>query len=805
MEDLQKLYNVLVQEDLISKPFEEFEVEFSNPEYVDRVFNAVKEKDLYSFDKESFTEKYSSKKKIQDEDTVSDSEDGLPVSPTGIDPNDEIFREESDSINASFDLYKDTQTKLRELESKKNDSLRQDILERGKKLSEDRFGKTTTETVTEEVEKPKGDLAKIFKSNFLRTVGGIGDLGTYLGQSVFGTFAPLLNPELADAVNKMSPDERRKFTSSIMSPKTISALPGKAPIVSSVAIAPETTGKMMEAADELRAAVTEYDTGIVEDIFSPRIIQGTTRLINEVVGAIPQVALAMTGGGFALLGGGAAASKLKRSQDEGYDLNLRTIVNATGTGIGEGILELVTKGLANRGIKFFQNLYKSGGKEAVLLKLRDIRKEFARGFGFEGASEVAAELNEDVLDSIILGESDSFENALMRYLDAFLIGGAIGGPLSSVGPGLAKIVQSRAKSELDNAVSESKYQDIVEPFNKEKGNMTVEIDQLPIVNSNYSQQFLEATVDGQLQRNEISKREAEQIKENFELAQGIFNQIPTQNLNPEQQQQAANLLLEKLELENYVAGKDVNLVAKEVERIKTIQEELKDIGLQAEPITTTEQAAEEVAVKDEREGVPQYAPMFIAMRTREGEVLEGRAAEVEEKQIQLEAEKWKKEGRDPKTLQQRIQRRLALFADKNEFLNDWIEGYVNGDITTTWAEFRRGKPKDQGVEVEESVALDTPRINVAPLFATSIETVEDAVNLRQQPEYKQQIQTINDVLSAYKVEGVIDEAIGGYKNDEGVEIVEISNVVNLGSDVTRDQADRNSRDIKCGKLRKRCY
>lgn len=704
MEELQKLYNVLVEQDLISKPFEEFEVEFSNPEYVDRVFNAVKEKDLYSFDKESFTEKYSSKKKIQDEDTVSDSEDGLPVSPTGIDPGDEVFREESDSINASFDLYKDTQTKLRELESKpdksleeqnelqelliKNDSLRQDILSRGKKLNEDRFGETTTETVTEEVEKPKGDLAKIFKSNFLKTVGGIGDLGTYLGQSMFGTFAPLLNPELADAVNKMSPDERRKFTSSIMSPKIISALPGKAPMISSVAIDPETTGKMMERADELRAAVTEYDTGIVQDIFSPRVIQGTTRLLNEVVGAIPQVALAMTGGGFALLGGGAAASKLKRSQDEGYDLNLRTVVNATGTGIGEGIFELVTRGLARRGFKTFQDIYKSGGKEAVLLKLRDVGKEFARGFGFEGASEVAAELNEDVLDSLILGESDSFENALMRYLDAFAIGGFIGGPLSSVGPGLAKIAQSRAKSQLDNTVSESKYQDIIEPFNKEKGNMTVEIDQLPIVNSNYSQQFLEATVDGQLQRNEISKREAEQIKENFELAQGIFNQIPTQNLNPEQQQQAANLLLEKLELENYVAGKDVNLVAKEVERITAIQRELKDIGLQAEPITSTEQAAEEVAVKD------------------------------------------------------------------------------------------------------ESVALDTPRINVAPLFATTIETVEDAVNLRQQPEYKQQIETINDVLNVYEAEGVIDEAIGGYKNDEGVEIVEISNVVNLGSDVTRDQADQ---------------
>ncbi len=704
MEELQKLYNALVQEDLISKSFEDFEVDFANSEYVDRVFNAVKEKDLYSFDKESFTEKYSSKKKIQEAGMVSELEDGLPVSSTGIDSNDEVFRKESDSIDATFDIYKNTQLEIQELDKKedrtvqdetdlqnliiKNDSLRQDILTRGKKLSEDRFGQTTTETETKQTEKPKGDLAKIFKSNFLRTVGGIGDIGTYLGQSIFGTFAPLLNPDLADEVNKMSPDDRRKFTSSLMSPKVISSLPGRPLSVSSAAISPETTGRLMERADELRAAVTEYDTGIVEDIFSPRIIQGTTRLINEVIGSIPQVALAVTPGGFAALGGAAASGKLKRSQDEGYDLNLKTVLNATGTGIGEGILELVTKGLANRGFKVFQDLYKSGGKEAVLLKLTDVGKEFARGFGFEGASEIAAELNEDVLDSIILGEADSFENAFMRYLDAFAIGGFVGGPLSSVGPGLAKIAQSRAKNQLNNTVAESKYEDIIEPFNKEKGNMTIEIDQLPIVNSNYSKQFLEATIDGQLKRNEISKREAEQIKENFDVAQGIFNQIPTENLNSEQQQQAASLLLEKLELENYVAGKDVNLVAKDIERINVIKQELQDIGLQAEPITTTEQAAEEVAVKD------------------------------------------------------------------------------------------------------ESVALDTPRINVAPLFATTIETVEDAVNLRQQPEYKQQIETINDVLNLYETQGVIDEAIGGYKNDDGVEIVEISNVVNLGSDVTRDQADQ---------------
>jgi hypothetical protein len=709
MEELQKLYNTLVEQDLISKPFEEFVVDFADAEYVDKVFNAVKQKDLYSFDKESFTEKYSSKKKRQDADTESELEVGLQVSPTDIDPNNEAFREESDSISSTFNIYKDTQLKIQELESKedksleettaltdliiKNDSLRQDILDRGKKLTEDRFPKTTPASEKQETSTgtkiPKGNLAKILKSNTLRTIGTIGDIGTYLGQVIFGSLAPLINPKLAEAVNKMSTDERRMFTSSLLSPKfTGMASPTRGLSVSNVAIDPDTTGKLMESADELRAAVTEYDTNIVQDIFSPRVLTGASRLINEVVGAIPQIALAFVPGGFVALGGGAAAGKLKRLQDEGYDLNFATVANATATGIAEGVFEIVTRGLAKRGFEYFKNLYKAGGKDAVLVKLRDVGKEFAKGFKYEGASEVATEITEDVLDALILGESDSFENAFFRYMDVFLIGGFVGGPLSSVGPGLAKLSQSRAKTQLDNTVAESKYQDIIEPFNKEKGNMTVEIDQLPIVNSNYSKQFLEATVDGQLQRNEISKREAEQIKENFEVAQGIFNQIPTQNLNPEKQQQAANLLLEKLELENYVAGKDVNLVAKDINRINAIKKELEDIGLEGAPITSTEQAAEEVEVKD------------------------------------------------------------------------------------------------------ESVGLDTPRLNVAPLFATSIETVEDAINLRQQPEYKQQIQTINDVLGAYEVEGVIDEAIGGYKNDDGVEIVEVSNVVNLGSNVTRDQADQ---------------
>lgn len=94
------------------------------------------------------------------------------------------------------------------------------------------------------------------------------------------------------------------------------------------------------------------------------------------------------------------------------------------------------------------------------------------------------------------------------------------------------------------------------------------------------------------------------------------------------------------------------------------------------------------------------------------------------------------------------------------------------------------------ITVTESVAGDTPSINVAPLFDTTIETVEQAVELRQGEKYQQQIQTINDVLADFGVTGTIEEAIGGYKNDAGTKIVEISNVIKLGEGTTREQADQ---------------
>ena len=67
MEEIEKLYNVLIDKKLYSKSLEEFEEQFSDPEYVDKVYNVVTDRKLYSKDKETFNNQYSSKKKIEDE------------------------------------------------------------------------------------------------------------------------------------------------------------------------------------------------------------------------------------------------------------------------------------------------------------------------------------------------------------------------------------------------------------------------------------------------------------------------------------------------------------------------------------------------------------------------------------------------------------------------------------------------------------------------------------------------------------------------------------------------------------------
>ena len=63
MDEIKKLYDVLIKDGYYTKSFEDFQVQFASPEYVDKVFNVVSRDGLYTKDKDSFVKKYTLKKK----------------------------------------------------------------------------------------------------------------------------------------------------------------------------------------------------------------------------------------------------------------------------------------------------------------------------------------------------------------------------------------------------------------------------------------------------------------------------------------------------------------------------------------------------------------------------------------------------------------------------------------------------------------------------------------------------------------------------------------------------------------------
>jgi len=108
-----------------------------------------------------------------------------------------------------------------------------------------------------------------------------------------------------------------------------------------------------------------------------------------------------------------------------------------------------------------------------------------------------------------------------------------------------------------------------------------------------------------------------------------------------------------------------------------------------------------------------------------------------------------------------------------------------------------GERDTQGIVTEESKTQDqTPietqtqeeiAVNVAPFFEASIESTDQAQGLRQSPQFKQYKQNLLDIGKELGVETDIDEAVGGYVNEGGTKIREVSNVVKL-KNATLDQA-----------------
>jgi hypothetical protein len=251
---------------------------------------------------------------------------------------------------------------------------------------------------------------------------------------------------------------------------------------------------------------------------------------------------------------------------------------------------------------------------------------------------------------------------------------------------------------------------------------------------------------------ELTMAEAKETLNDYRNAVGLFNSLPP-NLDLQGKKEAMNLLKEKRDLERQIDGKDEALTVPQRERVKAINEQLTKISQDA----IQKQAAGQVSVQPtpgDSEALAQGEPKTgLEVITQEGE----------------------------KVLSPEQQERKDALIKALAAVEDDQETITIGDQTIAVDEALNE------LDALQKVSSKT-RVNVAPFFNTQVGSTSEAAALRESPAYKGYLQTLADIGSLLGIKTNVLEFIGGYENNKGERIVEISNAVDLEG-ATIEQAE----------------
>ena len=210
------------------------------------------------------------------------------------------------------------------------------------------------------------------------------------------------------------------------------------------------------ATDEFGNAIDFVKEGDTKNALAA-LVTGGSRLTADAIGSLPSVAQSMIPYvGIASIVLGEAAKANKESELEGRELDWNRMFHANVIGASEGLLELVTKKI---GGKMFRSLSGKGlPKQAINKTLTQWGVSIMKDFGAEGLSESATLLINSVADQIYKGDDrnndgiiDANEKARKgmfgfkflpefgELMDTFIIGGLMGGGMSTVTAGSSLI------------------------------------------------------------------------------------------------------------------------------------------------------------------------------------------------------------------------------------------------------------------------------------------------------------------------------------------------------------------------------
>ena len=124
---------------------------------------------------------------------------------------------------------------------------------------------------------------------------------------------------------------------------------------------------------------------------------------------------------------------------------------------------------------------------------------------------------------------------------------------------------------------------------------------------------------------------------------------------------------------------------------------------------------------------------------------------------------------------------IKVSDEAQESFNKFVQDKIDGKTKETFSEWV--KKSETPAELPK-----VTQVKVAPFFNTTIANKEEAATLRKSPEYQNYVQSLLGIAKQIGVPAKVVETIGGYENQKGERIVEISNSVDL-ENATMEQAE----------------
>ena len=223
------------------------------------------------------------------------------------------------------------------------------------------------------------------------------------------------------------------------------------------------TDSFKELEEILSESVRKTDNeSITQAISSGDYSEAAELTVGGALESMPSLLAAFTGyGGIAMLGASVAGNKFDEELRNNPEEAISSLtLNAIGSGAIESGFEIVTRGLLTKAgfIKNTQSV--EAAKDFIKKGSESLVKKLGLSTLGEGLSEGFTELTSIAFDNIQLGKETSTGEMSSRFFDAFIIGGFVGGNITSVSEigGASTAARNRAEYILTPQEIQKKYQ-----------------------------------------------------------------------------------------------------------------------------------------------------------------------------------------------------------------------------------------------------------------------------------------------------------------------------------------------------------